>query len=100
MRFKTGFVLGCAAGAWAASKTAQLRYADRPKPDSPRVVSSRAPSLSADATAERARALGEIARGRFTVFLESPLGGAARARVVEMLTSPAGRGNGERRQSP
>ncbi|HXY45571.1 MAG TPA: hypothetical protein VEH29_15395 [Acidimicrobiales bacterium] len=99
MRFKVGFLLGCAAGAWAASKASQLRRTDGPRADWPRVASSRADAVNAEATAERVRALGDLARERFTGFLDSPLGGMARARVVEMLSSSAGHGSSARRRS-
>jgi len=100
MRFKVGFFLGCAAGAWAASKASQLRHTDQPKADWPRVASSRAESVNAEATVERVRAFGDLARGRFTGFIESPLGGFARARMVEMMSASGDReAAGERRPS-
>jgi hypothetical protein len=99
MRFKTGFFLGCAAGAWAASKAAQLRHTDQSQSDWPRVASSRADSVSAEATAERVRAIGDLARERFTGFLDGPIGGLARARMVEVLSASAGRANGRRESS-
>jgi hypothetical protein len=94
MRFKVGFFLGCAAGAWAASKASQLKQSDQPRADWPRVASSRADAVASDATAERVRALGELARERVNGFLDSPLGGIARARMAEMLSSSSGRANG------
>lgn len=91
MRFKTGFFLGCAAGAWAASKASDLKRADQPRADWPRVVSSRVESVNAEATAERVRAIGDLARERFSGFLGTPLGGVARARMTELVTSSIGR---------
>ena len=91
MRFKTGFFLGCAAGAWAAAKASELKRADQPRADWPRVVSSRVESVNAEATAERVRAIGDLARERFSGVLGSPLGGMARARMTELVTSSIGR---------
>ncbi len=94
MRFKTGFVLGCAAGAWAVSKAAQVRHGERgDRPEWPRR------DEGAEAAAERVRAIGDLARERFTDFLDSPLGGVARARVTEVLTSSGGRSAAQRRGS-
>ena len=94
MRFKTGFLLGCAAGAWAVSKASQLKHSDGVRADWPRVASSRAEHVNAEATSERVRAFGDLARERFNGFLESPLGGVARDRLTEMVSSSLGRNNG------
>jgi hypothetical protein len=99
MRFKVGFFLGCAAGAWAASKASQLRRTEPGRGDWPRVASSRIDAVNAEATAERVRAIGDLARERLTGFLDSPIGDAARARVAEMLTSAGGRANGAHRRA-
>ncbi|MGA8680579.1 MAG: hypothetical protein ABSB54_02625 [Acidimicrobiales bacterium] len=100
MRFKVGFVLGCAAGAWAASKASQLKKSGHPRADWPRVASSRAEAVNAEATAERVRALGDLARDRFSGLLASPLGGLARARMGEMLSASSGRANGAQPRRP
>jgi hypothetical protein len=101
MRFKTGFVLGCAAGAWAASKAAQVRRGGRPGDESadwPQAGASWAQFETTESSSGRQRPLGDLARERLTVFLDSPLGDRARARVVEMLTTAPGRRNGVRGQ--
>jgi len=97
MRFKTGFVLGCAAGAWAVSKASQLRPGerDRDKAEWPRASGSRDEGF--EAAAERVRAIGDLARERVSGLLDSPLGGIARARVAEVLTG-AGRATGAPRR--
>lgn len=91
MRFKTGFFLGCAAGAWAASKASELKRGDIGQADWPRVASSRAEHVNAEAAADRVRALGDLARERFNGLLDTPLGGTARDRLVEMVNSSRGR---------
>jgi hypothetical protein len=94
MRFKTGFFLGCAAGAWAASKASQLKGGGNAQVDWPRVASSRAEHLSAEVSAERVRALGDLARERLNGFLGSPLGEMARGRLTEIVSSSLFAGNG------
>jgi hypothetical protein len=66
MRFKMGFVTGCAVGAWTAAKAAQLRRLGVQPDDHrwPRVVGSRAGAVNAEVTAEKLRALGDLARVR------------------------------------
>lgn len=87
MRFKLGFVVGAAAGAWAASKAAKLRRADDTDQSWPRVVGSRAKGVNAEATAEKVRAISDLARERVNGFMDSPMGGVARQRVTDILTS-------------
>ena len=87
MRFKTGFLMGCVAGVWAASKASQLRRGDVQQADWPRVVGSRAESVNAEAAAEKMRAIGDLARERINGLIDSPLGGVARQRATEILTS-------------
>lgn len=94
MRFKTGFVLGCAAGAWAVSKASQLRRGDGGERSEWPRAGSRADG--AEATAERVRAIGGLARERFTEFLDGPIGDIARARVAEVLTGAGGKSAGRR----
>jgi hypothetical protein len=91
MRFKTGFFLGCAAGAWAAAKASQLKRVDNARADWPRVASSRAENVSAEVSAERLRTLSGLARERLSGFLESPLGGIARDRLTAIVGSSLGR---------
>ena len=80
MRFKTGFLLGCAAGAWGVVKASHLKNTDAAQGDWPRTAGSRAEHVSAEATSERVRALGDLARERLSGFLDSPLGGADETR--------------------
>jgi hypothetical protein len=94
MRFKTGFFLGCAAGAWAASKASQLKEGVNAQVDWPRVASSRAEHLSAEISAERVRAFGDLARERLNGFLGSPLGELARDRLVDIVGASRVAGNG------
>jgi hypothetical protein len=94
MRFKTGFLVGCAAGAWAVSKASQLRHTDAAQADWPTAAGSQAEHVNVEAASERVRALGDLARERFNGFLESPLGGVARDRLAEMVSSSLGRNNG------
>jgi len=94
MRFKTGFFLGCAAGAWAVGKASHLKRSDDTEAEWPTVASSRAEHMSAEATAERVRAFGDLAKERFNGFLESPIGGMARDRLADMVGSSLGRNNG------
>jgi hypothetical protein len=98
MRFKMGFFLGCAAGAWVASKASQLKQTDQPRADWPRVASSRAEMVNAEATAEKVRVLGDLARERFNGFLDSPLGAIARERIAEIRSSSVGPSNGTQRR--
>jgi hypothetical protein len=87
MRFKAGFVLGCAAGAWAVSKASQMRRTDPPSNSWPRVVSSRADMVNAEATVERLRAVGDLARERLGDLVDSQRRNVARDRVSSLLSS-------------
>jgi hypothetical protein len=82
MKFRTGFVLGCAAGLYATRKARQLRGplaggttlvapAEWPRRASASLVSS-----------EKVRALGDLARERATDVFRGPVGDLARERVV------------------
>ena len=82
MRFRVGFVMGCGAGYWAASKASQLLgLGIAPKGRGPRVVDSRADAVSA----EKVRAISDLARARLGDLLDSPIGGVARDRVTELI---------------
>lgn len=76
-----------------------MRHTEPDRADWPRVASSRIDAVNAEATAERVRAIGDLARERLTGFLDSPIGDAARARVAEMLSSTGGRANGAQRRA-
>jgi len=102
MRFKLGFVVGCAAGAWAAAKAAELRRGDQSLGDSgswPRVVGSRAKTVSAEVAAEKVRAVSDLARERVNGFMDSPLGGVARQRVTEIITTSIRQASGAGRDN-
>ncbi|MGH9304180.1 MAG: hypothetical protein ACRDZ5_07180 [Acidimicrobiales bacterium] len=79
MRFKFGFMVGCAAGAWAVSKVVQLRKVG--------IVPGAASRSNGtgDLTAEKARAIGDLAKERLTTFLDSPAGGVAMRRFTEVV---------------
>jgi hypothetical protein len=86
MRFGLGFAVGCAVGALVATKASQLHRLDAPHARTHRDV---------EVTAEKVRAIGDLARERFTTILDSPSGEAARERVTELIgASLAGVGAG------
>ncbi|MGD0083885.1 MAG: hypothetical protein ABSD78_11890 [Acidimicrobiales bacterium] len=88
MRFKAGFVAGCAVGLWAANKTAQLRRTGiQPHSGAPRAMGSRADAINAEVTAEKIRAFGELARHRFNDILEGQIGVTARAKIADLVGS-------------
>ena len=67
MGFRVGFVAGCAVGVWAAAKAGQLqRLGVEPAQRWPGSVSSRAAAVNAEVTAEKLRAIGDLARERVT----------------------------------
>jgi hypothetical protein len=78
VKFKTGFLLGAAAGAWAASKASELQKGRRP--------GSGAGPVTEDA-AERLRALTGLARERLAEVMEGPVGNAARERLADLIGS-------------
>ena len=77
MRFKAGFVVGCAVGAWTVTKASQLQRLG--------VGTRRIPRRDFEVSAEKVRALGDLARERLTTFLDSPAGEATRERVTELI---------------
>ena len=77
MRFRAGFVVGCAVGGWVVTKASHLQRLG--------VAPRRGAARDVDATAEKLRALGDLARERFTTFLDSPAGEATRERVTELI---------------
>jgi len=83
MRFKVGFVMGCAVGYWAASKATQLHQLGAgPKRDNPKPAA--APRVDA-VNAEKMRAISDLARARLGELLDSPISGVARERVTELI---------------
>ncbi|HLN07251.1 MAG TPA: hypothetical protein VK217_13300 [Acidimicrobiales bacterium] len=90
MRFKTGFVVGCAAGFYLTQKARQLRaplagrtWVAAPTTDWPR--RSGPGMLGADLKAEKVRALGDLARERASDLLRGPAGDLARERVIALF---------------
>ncbi|MGH9169790.1 MAG: hypothetical protein ACRD0Z_02805 [Acidimicrobiales bacterium] len=97
MRFKTGFVVGCAAGAWAAAKAAELRRLDRRDASWPRVVGSRAKTVSAEVAADKVRVVSDLARQRVNGLMEGHLGVTTRQRVTEIITTTLRQSSGSAR---
>jgi len=82
MRFKVGFAMGCAVGIWAASKASQLqRVGAGPKRNGPAANGSRTEAVTAD----KVRAISDLARARLGDLLESPISGVARDRMTELI---------------
>jgi hypothetical protein len=90
MRFKTGFLVGCAAGVYLTQKARHLRapLAGRTWVEVP-ASGWRPPggsgSLAADLTAEKVRALGDLARERASDLLRGPMGDLARERAIALF---------------
>ncbi len=88
MKFKTGFLLGAAAGAWAVSKASQLQ----------RGGSAARGVAGSEETAEKIRALSGLARERVADLVDGPFGTMARDRIAELIGASlggrSGRGNG------
>jgi hypothetical protein len=90
MRFKTGFVLGCATGLYVTRKVRQLQgplAGRRPVGSSssqwPR--QARPSLLSADLRADKVLALGDLARERARDLVRGPIGNIARERVIALF---------------
>ena len=86
MKFKTGFVLGAAAGVWAVRKAERLSGgAGKKRPFAPEEAS------------DKLRALSGLAKERLTDLVEGPVGAMARERVTELIgTSLSGPTSGRR----
>jgi hypothetical protein len=78
MKFKVGFVLGAAAGAWIANRATELQRGPGAKP----AVS---PVEAADEAAERLRAITNLARERLTTVMDGPVGNLARDRIADLI---------------
>jgi len=91
MRFKTGFVIGCAAGCYLTQKARRLGaplagrgWATEPAaPDAQRQEANG--TLAADLRAEKVRALGDLARERASDLLRGQVGDLARERVIALF---------------
>jgi hypothetical protein len=82
-----GFVAGCAVGVVAAVKAAQLqRVGVQPGERWPSSVNSRAAGVSAEVTAEKLRALGDLAKERVT-GLVGERGMAKHDRLAGLISS-------------
>jgi hypothetical protein len=79
VRFKTGFLIGAAVGAWAARKAGSA-------------VSSSgvAQSLGGDEAAEKLRALSGLAKERLGDIMDGPLGAVARERFADLIGASIG----------
>ena len=92
MRFKTGFFVGCAAGFYLTQKARELRLPLAGRtwvtgPPSDRRRSDGTGAFAADVTAEKVRALGDLARERASDLLRGPVGDLARERVIALFES-------------
>jgi hypothetical protein len=90
MRFKTGFLVGCAAGVYLTQKARRLRAPLAGPtwvtvPASDWRLQGRSGSLAADLTAEKVRALGDLARERASDLLRGPMGDLARERAIALF---------------
>jgi hypothetical protein len=90
MRFKTGFVVGCATGLYLTRKVRQLQgplAGRRPisSPSSQWLRQSGPSLLSSDVKAEKVLALGDLARQRARDLLRGPMGNLARERVIALF---------------
>ncbi len=79
MKFKTGFLLGAAAGAWAVNKASELRRGRRPS------ATKRSTTTGSDETAEKLRAISGLARERLSDLVEGPIGSMARERIADLI---------------
>jgi hypothetical protein len=90
MRFKTGFLVGCATGLYLTRKVRQLQgplAGSRPlsAPGSRWLGQSGPSMLSGDLKAEKVLALGDLARERARDVLRGPVGNLARERVIALF---------------
>jgi hypothetical protein len=94
MRFKTGFVVGCAAGFYLNQKARRLRApiaarSQLVEPASGWLRSSAPGVRAAELKAEKVLALGDLARARAGDILRGPVGNLARERVIALFESAA-----------
>jgi hypothetical protein len=88
MRFKTGFIVGCAAGVYVTHKARELRApltGRWVKAPAGRARQESAAALVAELKAEKVRALGDLARERAGDLLRGPVGDLARERVIALF---------------
>jgi|ERR1019366_849711 hypothetical protein len=90
MRFRTGFVMGCATGLYLTKKARQLRtpLAGRGGVSAAGTqwLRQSGPGLfTGDLKAEKVLALGDLARERARDLLRGPVGNLARERVIALF---------------
>jgi hypothetical protein len=93
VKFRTGFVIGAAAGAWAVNKASQLQRGRRP------VAAQASGTVAAEEAAEKLRALSGLARERLSDLVEGPIGNMARDRIADLIGASLN-GNGRANGSP
>jgi len=92
MRFRTGFVVGCAAGFYLTKKARQLRapiasHGQLASPTSDWSLHTSPNVRAAELKAEKVLALGDLARERASDLLRGPVGNLARERVIALFES-------------
>jgi hypothetical protein len=92
MRFRTGFVVGCAAGFYLTRKARQLRApipsrGELAAPASERLEHNGPNVRAVELKAEKVLALGDLARERASDLLRGPVGNLARERVIAIFES-------------
>jgi len=90
MRFRTGFVVGCAAGYYLTQKARRLRAptvgrGQLASPTSDWLRYSGPNVRAAELKAEKVLALGDLARERASDLLRGPAGNLARERVIALF---------------
>jgi hypothetical protein len=94
MRFKTGFLVGCATGLYLTRKVRQLQdplggHRAIAAPGSQWLRQSGPSLFTGDVRAEKVLALGDLARTRARDLLQGPVGKLARDRVIAMFEDAA-----------
>jgi hypothetical protein len=93
VKFKTGFFLGVAAGAWAANKASGLQ---RGGAGGAQKLWARSAGASSEEAADKLRALTDLARERLAEVMDGPIGNLARERLTDLIgTSLGGPPRGE-----
>ncbi len=92
MRFRTGFVVGCAAGFYLTRKARQLRApilsrGQLAAPAAEWPAHSGPNARGVELKAEKILALGDLARERASDLLHGPVGNLARERVIAIFES-------------
>ena len=90
MKFKTGFLVGAAAGLWAAKRAGVL---DSRKATSAVSAARAAGTGGVEQTAEKLRALSGLARERVIGMVDGPIGEMTRGRLADLLGASFGDGS-------